>query len=121
MLTADRYEALTGQSAPDDLPAAAALAETLLHARTMQLLRKCELTGFALETWEQALALQTAFIIERGGVAALAGSTAGSITLGRFSVSSQADSRAADTEAWVLSPAAAALLPTLIAIGRGLS
>lgn len=118
MLTADRYEALTGQSAPDDLPAAAALAETLLHARTMQLLRKCELTGFALETWEQALALQTAFIIERGGMAALADSAAGSITLGRFSVSSQADSRA---EAQALSPAAASLLPTLIAIGRGLS
>lgn len=117
MLTAERYEALTGQSAPDDLPAVAAMAETILHARTLQLLRGRELTGFALETWEQALALQTAFIIDRGGVAGLADSTAGSITLGRFSVSTQTDRSA---EAQALSPAAASLLPTLLAIGRGL-
>lgn len=120
-MTPERFTALTGQTPPDDFPAVIALAETILHARTMHLLRGHTLTGAALATWEQALALQAAYVTGQGGAAGLAQAmgAGASVTLGSFSISGgNTDAIPQDV---ALCPAAAALLPTLTAIGRGIS
>lgn len=124
MLTAERYEALTGETAPEDFAALAAMAQEQLHARTLQLLRGRDIPAWMTPTWEQAQALQVSFASQRGGVGGLAdaGTMSAGVTLGRFSVSGGTGSYGASvTHDPTLSPAVEALLPALMAMARGLA
>lgn len=106
---------------PEDYHQLLPIAEELLHARTLQLFRGTVLPPPVRELWDNALMLQIAFMDGRGGLAAIAdpAGPSGSVTLGRFSISGANGHGAASSEA-VLSPAVTALLPALLAAGRGL-
>ena len=119
MITAEDYAALTGLEAPEAFPALLIQAEELLHARTLQQYRRTGIPEAPLTSFKRALAMQIAFMDSRGGLESWADPamlTAG-VTLGRFSVHSGAASDR-DAAGELLAPAAAALLPTLMACAR---
>ena len=119
MITAEEYAALTGLDAPEAFPALEAVAEELLHARTLQQFRRTDIPTLPMTTFKRALALQISFMESRGGQEAWADPTmlTAEITLGRFSIHNGGTS-SAHAEAALLAPAAAALLPTLMSYAR---
>ncbi|MBQ8556190.1 MAG: hypothetical protein IJ438_10020 [Clostridia bacterium] len=119
MITAEDYTALTYLEAPEAFSAILPMAEELLHARTLQQYRREDIPEVPLTIFKQALALQVAFMDSRGieGWADPAMMTAG-VTLGRFSVHSGGGSSVQGAAMELLAPAAAALLPTLMAYAR---
>lgn len=121
MITAEDYAALTGLNPPEAFPTIEAMAEELLHARTLQQFRRADVPTVPMTLFKRALSLQISFMDSRGGQEAWADPTmlTAGVSLGRFSVHNGSTS-SSDAEAALLAPAAAALLPTLMAYARGL-
>ena len=119
MLTAEEYGRLTGQEAPDAFNALLPLAEELLHARTLQQYRRDDLPAGPAAAFRRALALQIAYMDSRGGLEGWADPLAASasVTLGRFSIKESAASNSG-TEARLIAPGPAVLLPVLMAYAR---
>lgn len=118
MITAEEYKEMTGTLAPEDFASCEAMACELVHAATLY-----AYVGRALEDLPEAItgrlklavALQTQAISSGGGVEALGDGAMSSVSLGKFSYSGGGDAANG-----LLSPAISALVPLLVAYGRGL-
>lgn len=123
MLTADEYFTFTGTLAPEDFNACLALAERMVHGKTLYAYvgRDLEqMPGIIQTTFKQALALQTMTISQKGGVAGYAENDPNTVSLGKFSYSGGNTELSSANANDALSPAVRALLPLLISYGRGL-
>ncbi|MDY4007495.1 MAG: hypothetical protein SOY94_01350 [Candidatus Limiplasma sp.] len=119
MITAEEYQALTGELAPADFSPCEAMACETIHAHTLYAYvgRDVEsLPDTIRDRLKLAVALQTQGISHGGGVEALGDSGMSSVSLGKFSYSGGAE----NASGGLVSPAASALLPVLTAYGRGL-
>lgn len=125
-INADEYAFFTGSLAPADFDKSVMLAQQIIDAHTLYAYIGRDLTampGIIQTTYKQAVAMQTMAISQRGGVAGSAEENYSSVTIGSFtmtgksSTTTDAETQASDA---LLSPAARALLPMLIAYGRGL-
>lgn len=119
MITVEEYAKITGELAPADFDACEPMACDILHAHTLYAYAGRDikaLPAYIGEHWKRAVALQVQAISQGGGIAALSEADANSVSLGRFSYSGGAGGATAR----LLSPAASALLPLLVAYGRGL-
>lgn len=114
MLNAEDYFAITGSPVPEAFDQLLAAAEELLHARTLQQYRRAGIPTVPRTAFQRALALQVAYMDSRGGIDAWndPSAMASWVSIGRFSVNNRLNS---GTEDALLSPGAAALLPTLMA------
>ena len=120
MLTAEEYFRFTGYLAPADFNSCLAVAEQRIHAETLYAYvgqDMDELPTLIQNTWKQAVALQTCAVSQNGGVAGMSQQPQNSVSLGKFSYSTDGGGGAS---AISLSPGARALLPILISYGRGL-
>lgn len=121
MLTADEYFLYTGYLAPADFNSCLAVAEQRVHAETLYAYvgrNMDEMPTFIQNTWKQAVALQTCAVSQNGGVAGMSQQPQNSVSLGKFSYTT--DGGDGGASAISLSPGARALLPILIGYGRGL-
>ena len=121
MLTADEYFTFTGYLAPADFNSCLAVAEQRVHAETLYAFvgrDMDEMPSFIQNTWKQAVALQTCAVSQNGGVAGMSQQPQNSVSLGKFSYTTEKGGGSAS--AISLSPGTRALLPILISYGRGL-
>lgn len=119
MITADEYAQITGELAPADFDACEPMACDIIHAHTLYAYvgRDIEaLPDYIADCWKRAVALQVQSISQGGGIAALSEVEMNTVSLGRFSYSGGTGRAVAR----IISPAASALLPLLVAYGRGL-
>ena len=122
MLTADDFFKWTGVPAPADFDVCVVYAENLLHEYTLHAYvgrNMADMPSRIRNAWDQALAIQTLAISQQGGVAGSSESSPTSMSLGKFSYSGDS-SGAVASAAGGISPGAKALLPLLVAYGRGL-
>lgn len=120
-LTPEEYFQFTGYLAPADFNSCLAIAEQQIHAETLYAYVGRDMTdmpGIIQTTWKQAVALQTCAVSQNGGVAGMSQQPQNSVSLGKFSYTTDKQEGAASIVA--LSPATRAVLPILIAYGRGL-
>lgn len=126
VIDADEYAYFTGSLAPADFDKSVMLAQQIIDAHTLYAYIGRDLTampGIIQTTYKQAVAMQTMAISQRGGVAGSTEENYSSVTIGEFSMAGRSTtSTDAETQKTdeLLSPAARALLPMLIAYGRGL-
>lgn len=121
MLTPEEYFQFTGYLAPADFNSCVAFAAQQIHAHTLfaYVGRDLdEMPRMIQIAWKQAVALQACAVSQNGGVAGMSQQPHTSMSLGKFSYSADADALNASNV--VLSPATRAVLPVLIAYGRGL-
>lgn len=125
-ITADDYQLFTGSLALADFDKSVMLAQQIIDAHTLYAYVGRDMTAMPSRiqiTYKQAIAMQTMAISQRGGVSGSSDESYSSVTIGKFSMAGRESS---STEAEMqkndelLSPAARALLPLLIAYGRGL-
>lgn len=125
-ITADDYQLFTGSLAPADFDKSAMLAQQIIDAHTLYAYVGRDLgtmPGIIQVTYKQAIAMQTMAISQRGGVSGSSDESYSSVTIGKFSMAGrESSSTEAETQKndELLSPAARALLPLLVAYGRGL-
>lgn len=126
VIDADEYAYFTGSLAPADFDKSVMLAQQIIDAHTLYAYIGRDIAsmpGIIQTTYKQAVAMQTMAISQRGGVAGSTEENYSSVTIGDFSMagrsttSTEAETQKTDE---LLSPAARALLPMLIAYGRGL-
>lgn len=119
MITAEEYKELTGSLAPEDFAPCEAIACELVHAATLYAYvgrALEELPGSIACRLKMAVALQAQAISSGGGVEVLGDGAMSSVSLGKFSYSGGGG----DAANGLLSPAVSALVPLLVAYGRGL-
>lgn len=125
-ITADDYQLFTGSLAPADFDKSVMLAQQIIDAHTLYAYVGRDISampGRIQLTYKQAIAMQTMAISQRGGVSGSSDESYSSVTIGKFSMAGrESSSTEAETQKndELLSPAARALLPLLIAYGRGL-
>lgn len=122
MLTANDFFKWTGTHAPADFDVCVVYAENLLNEYTLNAYVGRDMDGMPARirnAWEQALAIQTLAISQQGGIAGVSDSSPPSVSLGKFSYSGDA-AGVYTSAANGISPGAKALLPILVAYGRGL-
>lgn len=126
VINADEYAYFTGSLAPADFDKSVMFAQQIIDAHTLYAYIGRDIAsmpGIIQTTYKQAVAMQTMAISQRGGVAGSTEENYSSVTIGDFSMagrsttSTEAETQKTDE---LLSPAARALLPMLIAYGRGL-
>lgn len=126
VISAEDYERFTGSLAPADFDKSVMLAQQIVDAHTLYAYVGRDLgamPGIIQTTYKQAIAMQTMAISQRGGVSGSSDESYSSVTIGKFSMAGrESSSTEAETQKndELLSPAARALLPLLIAYGRGL-
>lgn len=123
MITADEYAKLVGELAPSDFSACEAAACEMLHAATLYAYvgRDIEkLSETISKRFKLAVALQTQTISYGGGVGEMNDAKLNSVSLGSFSYSGGDKGNSQTNKSASLSPAVLAILPILIAYGRGL-
>ena len=121
MLTPEEYFQFTGYLAPADFNSCVEFAVQQMHAQTLYAYvgrDMEELPRIIQIAWKQAIALQACAVSQNGGVAGMSQQPHTSMSLGKFSYSADAD--AINASNVVLSPATRAILPVLVAYGRGL-
>lgn len=122
MITAEEYAKLIGELAPSDFIPCEAIASEIIHASTLYAYigRDIEkLPEMIRSRMKLAVALQTQAISYGGGVAEMSDARMNSVSLGSFSYSggnSGSDNGGGNS----LAPSVRAILPILIAYGRGL-
>lgn len=125
-ITADDYQLFTGSLAPADFDKSVMLAQQIIDAHTLYVYVGRDMTAMPSRiqiTYKQAIAMQTMAISQRGGVSGSSDESYSSVTIGKFSMAGrESSSTEAETQKndELLSPASRALLPLLIAYGRGL-
>ena len=125
-ITADEYQLFTGSLAPADFDKSVMLAQQIIDAHTLYAYVGRDINGLPKRiqiTYKQAIAMQTMAISQRGGVAGSTEENYSSVTIGQFSMAGRSTTSSGTEEKKndeLLSPAAKALLPGLIAFGRGL-
>lgn len=125
-ITADDYQLFTGSLAPADFDKSVMLAQQIIDAHTLYAYVGRDISAMPSRiqiTYKQAIAMQTMAISQRGGVSGSSDESYSSVTIGKFSMAGrESSSTEAETQKndELLSPAARALLPLLIAYGRGL-
>lgn len=125
-ITADEYQLFTGSLAPADFDKSVMLAQQIIDAHTLYAYVGRDINGLPTRiqiTYKQAIAMQTMAISQRGGVAGSTEENYSSVTIGQFSMAGRSTTSSGTEEKKndeLLSPAAKALLPVLIAFGRGL-
>lgn len=113
-LTAEEYEAITGEPAPEDFAACLELAQSMLDARTLCYYAGREtdtLPGLIQQTLKHYCTYQAQAISLAGGVAGAVETPLEGATLGKFSFTAGVGTNAH-------CPAAAALLPLLASYAR---
>lgn len=123
MITVDEFEELTGTLAPADFVTCLAVAQETVDAYTLYgyVGRDIDsLPSVVRSRYKRALALQTLYISQQGGVAALAEGSPNSVTLGSFSYSGGNTENSQKNVGGMLSPAVRVLMPVLVAFVRGM-
>ena len=120
MITTNEYASITGEAVPVDFAACEALACEVIHSATLHAYEGRDLSALPsiiAGKLRLAVALQTMYVNQRGGIEALHDADLSSASLGAFSYSGGSAGGSAASP----SPAIAALLPLLVAYGRGLA
>lgn len=122
MLNADEYLELTGYTAPADFLVCLAAAQEIVDAYTLYgyVGRDIEaLPKVVRDRYKRALAMQTLYISQQGGVSAMSEGSPNSVTLGSFSYSGGNTASSQQNVSSLLSPAVRVFMPVLVAFVRG--
>lgn len=123
MISADDYQKITGTLAPADFNVCLTYAQEILDAHTLYAYVGRDfdsLPAMIAERYKRALALQTMYISQSGGIAAMAEDAPNSVTLGSFSYSGGNTVQSQESVSGSLSPAVRVMLPVLVGYARGL-
>lgn len=123
ILTAEKYQQITGEAAPSGFAQLEALAEERVHARTLYAYvgrNLSDIPSIITDRLYMAIAYETRAIDLAGGMDAMAGLDAQSMSLGSFSYSGGGgkDGQGANAR---LCDGAEVLIPMLIGYGRGMN
>lgn len=122
-ITVDEFYQLTGKLAPSDFEPCAAIAKENVDAYTLYGYAGRDeesLPADIVRRYKLALALQTMYISQQGGVSAIAEAAPNSVSLGSFSYSGGNTEQSQQSSNAIVSPAVRAIMPILVAYARGL-
>lgn len=122
-LTAEEFAQITGINAPSDFNVSLVFAQEAIDAHTLYAYVGRDfdsLPAVITERYKRALALQTLYISQMGGVAAMAEDAPNSVSLGSYSYSGGNTAESQSSLSGELSPAVRLLLPVLVGYARGL-